>query len=226
MKKTFYTEWCYVLGVVFLAMGTAIMEKAELGVSMVVAPALILYTKLNEIWSFFTFGMAEYLLQFVLIIILTIVMRKFKRSYVLSFVTTIIYGIVLDIFMFCFEILSTDILYLKIAFYVIGLLTTSFAVSLMFKTYISPAVYELFVKEVTTGYNLKMVVVKTTYDCASCIIAILMSFILFGFGNFVGVNIGTIICALVNGLLINTYTKILNKIFEFKDGTKLYKIYN
>lgn len=225
MKKVFYTEWAYILGVTILALGTAIMEKADCGVSMVVAPALILYTKLSEIFSFFTFGMAEYLLQFTLIILLTIVMRKFKISYILSFLTTIIYGIILDCCVFVLSFITVEDMWLRIIFYIVGLFTTALGVALMFHTYISPAVYELFVKEVQEGYELDMFKTKTTYDCVSCVVAIIMSFSLFGFGNFVGVKLGTIVCAFVNGFIISKYSKFLESKFEFRDGTKLHRFY-
>ena len=39
MKRTFSTELAYVLGIVFVAWGVVLMEKADFGVSMVVAPA-------------------------------------------------------------------------------------------------------------------------------------------------------------------------------------------
>ena len=46
-KRVFYCEVAYVLGLVVLAVGTALMEKADFGMSMVVAPAYLLYLKLN-----------------------------------------------------------------------------------------------------------------------------------------------------------------------------------
>ena len=39
MKKRFSSELAYVLGIIFVAMGVVFMEKADFGVSMVVAPA-------------------------------------------------------------------------------------------------------------------------------------------------------------------------------------------
>lgn len=67
-KTVMYTETAYVLGVVILALGTAFMALANFGVSMVVAPAYILYLKISEFLPFFTFGMAEYMLQACLIV--------------------------------------------------------------------------------------------------------------------------------------------------------------
>ena len=57
MKRKLSTELAYVFGIVFVALGVMLMEKADFGVSMVVAPAYLLYRWLSPSWSFFTFGM-------------------------------------------------------------------------------------------------------------------------------------------------------------------------
>lgn len=92
MKKTFYTEAAYVIGLITLALGTAFMERADFGMSMVVAPAYLIYLKVSGFLSWFSFGMAEYCFQAFLIIVLTIVLRRFKRKYLFSFITALIYG--------------------------------------------------------------------------------------------------------------------------------------
>ena len=68
MKRTFSTELAYVFGIVFVALGVVLMEKADFGASMVVAPAYLLYRWLSPVWSCVTFGMAEYCLQAVLLL--------------------------------------------------------------------------------------------------------------------------------------------------------------
>lgn len=47
MKKIFYTELSYVMGIIILSMGTAFMEHAEFGLSMIVAPAYLLHLKIS-----------------------------------------------------------------------------------------------------------------------------------------------------------------------------------
>ena len=97
MKKTvFYTELSYVLGLVIMAFAAAFTEKADFGMSMVVAPAYILHLKVSEFWPWFSFGVAEYVFQGVLVVVTVLVMRKFKLSYLFSFVTAVIYGTLLD----------------------------------------------------------------------------------------------------------------------------------
>ena len=39
MKKTFCCEWAYVAGLVLLVIATALTKRADLGLSMVVAPS-------------------------------------------------------------------------------------------------------------------------------------------------------------------------------------------
>ena len=92
MKRTFSTELAYVFGIVFVALGVVLMEKADFGVSMVVAPAYLLYRWLSPVWSFVAFGMAEYCLQAVLLLAMCLLLR-FRVSYLFSFVTAVVYGL-------------------------------------------------------------------------------------------------------------------------------------
>ena len=48
MKRTFSTELAYVFGIVFVAWGVVLMEKADFGVSMAVAPAYLFRYTLGE----------------------------------------------------------------------------------------------------------------------------------------------------------------------------------
>ncbi|HCG35106.1 MAG TPA: hypothetical protein DER23_02065, partial [Clostridiales bacterium] len=79
MKKTyFYTEISYVCGIIGLALGTALMAKADFGVSMVVAPSYLLYLKLSQMWDFVTFGLTEYIMQALLLLCIIMIRKKFK----------------------------------------------------------------------------------------------------------------------------------------------------
>lgn len=219
-KHVFYTEFAYLLGVLFLALGCALMEAADYGVSMVVAPAYLLYLKLSQSFSFFTFGMAEYTLQAVLLIIMIVILRRFKVSYLFSFVTALLYGFVLDGTMFLVAQIPSETTVSRILFYLCGLLCCAAGVSFMFHTYIEPEVYELIVKEVSARFGWNIHKFKTWYDCISCVVGIVMSFLFFGIGKFEGVKAGTIICAIINGWLISRFTHFFDAHFDFVDGLR------
>ena len=220
-KKVFFSEAAYILGIIVLALGTAMMKQADFGLSMVVAPAYLLHLKISQYVPAFSFGMAEYSLQAVLLIIMSISLRKFKPIYLFSFVTAVIYGFTLDIAIRFVDILPLIGIAGRIIYYLIGMVFCAFGVSLLFHTYISPEVYELFVKEISAKSGADINIIKTVYDCVSCLVAIMLSFAFFGLWHFEGVKLGTIICAFVNGFLIGRFSKMIESIFDFKDALNL-----
>lgn len=222
-KRVFYTEFAYLFGILALAFGVTFMERANFGMSMVVAPAYVLhrYISLLPGMGWFTFGVAEYTLQLALVIALMIIMRKFKVSYLFSFVTAVWYGYLLDLIMWLIPPLAEDALGLRIVFFIAGELFCTLGVSLVFHTYIPPEAYELFVSELAKKTGKPTGTIKWIYDICSCIVAVALSFIFFGFGTFVGVNWGTALCAVINGFIIGWMCKVEDRYFEFKDGLKL-----
>ncbi len=218
MKKRFSSELAYVFGIVFVAFGVVLMEKADFGVSMVVAPAYLLYRWLSPTFGFVTFGMAEYCLQAFLLIVMIAVLHKFRLSFLFSFVTAVVYGFVLDGFMLLGAYLPADRIWMRVVYYVVGMVFCAAGVSAMFHTYISPEVYELFVKEVSSHFGFNINRFKTVYDCTSCLIGVIMSFLAFGLWHFEGVKWGTVVCALVNGWTIGRFSKFYEKHWEFYDS--------
>ncbi|MCQ2567356.1 MAG: DUF6198 family protein [Mogibacterium sp.] len=217
MKKTFYTELAYLVGLTTLALGVALTEYADFGLSMVVAPAYLIHLKISQYFSWFTFGMAEYCFQALLIIILSITMMRLKLKYLFSFVTAFLYGNILDIIMKLMGAVPENIFSLRIIFYILGVIISALGVSFIFHTYVTPEAYELYVKEIADKTKKDIHIVKTIYDCCSCLLAITMSFVFFGFGVFEGVKFGTFLCALINGWLIGKWSKLLEKKFVFQD---------
>lgn len=216
-KKIFYTEWAYVFGLIIMAFAAAFTEKADFGMSMVVAPAYILHLKVSQYLPWFTFGVAEYVFQGLLVLITVLVMKKFKKSYLFSFVTAVLYGTLLDMSMEIIAPLPDEYFAVRVLWYILGTVFCSLAVSLFFHTYISPEAYELIVKELSAKTGCDINKVKTVYDCLSTFLGIVMSFAFFGFGVFEGVKLGTVICAFINGFLIGRFTTFLEKRFEFRN---------
>ena len=214
-KKVFYTEISYILGLVIMAFGAAFTELADFGMSMIVAPAYILHLKVSEVFSWFTFGVAEYCMQGILVLLTAIIVRRFKISYLFSFITALLYGTILDRAIYAVSFCKNDSLGIRILWFVVGSVLCSIAVSLFFHTYISPEAYELIVKEIASKFSININKVKTVYDCVSASLAVVLSFVFFGFGVFRGVGIGTVICALVNGWMIGRISAFLESRYEF-----------
>lgn len=216
MKKPFYTEIAYGLGLFLLALGTAFMERAALGMSMIVAPAYVVYLKIREYLPFFTFGMAEYLVQAVVLVLICLCCRRFRLRYLFSFVTAVIYGLMLDGIMLLLALLPADLMGLRIAYYLVGMLICAAGVAMLFRTYIPPEAYELFSMELSERYGWKISRVKTAYDCVSCALAAGLSLLLFG--RLEGVGWGTLFSTLVNGWLVGRAYELLARRYDFCPG--------
>ena len=218
-KSVFYCEMAYLVGIAVLAFATALMERANLGLSMVVAPAYLVHLKVSEALPFFSFGMAEYGFQAVLLIALTLIMGKGKIGYLLSFATAFFYGLLLDGAIALLGLLPFQGIVWRLVCYGTGLVTCSFAVALLFHTYFPPEAYELFVKELSQKTGLAVGKTKTVYDCCSLLLSVVLSLVFFG--KLVGVQWGTLFCALVNGWLIGRISRFLEEKFDFRDALPL-----
>lgn len=223
-KRVFYCEMAYVVGLIVLALGTAFMERANFGMSMVVAPAYLVHLKVSEVLPYFSFGMSEYVFQAVLLVLLSLVMRRAKRSYLLSFCTAFLYGLILDGVMALIALLPLDGIAWQVFLYVAGMIVCSVGVALLFRSYFPPEAYELFVKELSEKYHMSIGKTKTIYDCCSCALGVILS--LCFFGTFVGVQWGTIVCALINGWMIGRISNWMENNFTFRDALPLRKKLN
>lgn len=235
-KLTFYTEIAYFIGLFFLAFGTALTVYGGFGISMVVAPAYILHLFVSQFLPFFSFGMAEYTLQAIILIVLSLILRKAKWSYLLSFAAAILYGLALDLSTKLTAFLP-QLLALRISVYLIGIVIICASIALLFSAYLPPEAYEMFVKEFAAKFKKPIPAVKVIYDCSSLVIALLLCTILlapFKADSFIGVinsfmacgiSIGTVACAFINGPIIGLFQKLYSKIFVFADGLKLRKYF-
>lgn len=225
-KNKIYEETAYFISIVFLAFAVAMISTTDFGLSMIVSPAYILSQKV----SFLTFGQSEYVIQGIMFIIFCILMKKVKLIYFSSFVSGLIYGAVLDFWQIVIPHFNPDItpvgtlpVALRVVYFVLGVVLTSFSIALCFKVYLYPQIYDFFVKGVSEKFGIKQSKFKTAYDISFLIISVAMSLILFG--EFVGIGIGTLIMAVCNGMIIGFFSKIFDKYFVFEPKFKKFSKY-
>ena len=166
-KKLFHRwgELAFVLGTFFIALGVALMEKGGLGMSMVTSQSNI-----NSLAvPFLTFGMADYMLQGLLLIGYYIIVRRFDWKNILSFFSAFIFGVVLDGIMWVLRDLQAASLIQRILFFAAGMLTNSLGVAFFFQTYLPLQVYELFVTGIVERFGWKLHRVKSCFDMCCCL---------------------------------------------------------
>ena len=208
-KRLKFGELAFVLGTFFIALGNALMTKGGLGMGMVTSQSYIISLGV----PFLTFGMADYMLQGVLLIGYYILVRRFEWRNILSFFSAFIFGVVLDGIIWLMRGIQPTGLFARIPYFIFGLLLNSFGVAVFLKTYLPLQVYELFVTGLVERFGFKLSRAKTGFDLCCCLSSVLLSFAFFG--ELRAVGIGTAICALCSGTLIGIYTRIMDKYMDF-----------
>lgn len=205
-------EGIYVAAAVVLSFATAMMAAADLGMSMVIAPAYIVSMKAAAL----TFGQAEYIVQGMLFILFCVIMGKVKPMYFFSFVSGLVYGAVLDFWRMVIPHFNPERfapgafpLSLRILYFIVGFMLNSLGVALYFKTYFYPQVYEFFVKGVSGRFGIKISSFKIGFDLTCLVIAAVFSWLMLG--RIAGIGPGTVVLAFGNGVLIGMYGKWMER---------------
>ena len=202
-------EVAYLFAIAVMTLGVALMQKADFGLSMIVAPAFML----SEFFGI-SFGTAEFCLQFVLITVMCAVIRRFRLTYYLSFATAVVYGLVLDGFLWLLQAdQPAEGLALRVTLMLLGMAVTAVGVALFFNTYLPACGYDMFVKVVSTHFGISTGKFKIGYDLCSLAVALALSFLFFG--TLRGIGIGTLVCAALNGLLINACSALFRRRVHF-----------
>lgn len=208
-------ELAWILGILLCSLGVCFSAKSGFGVSMVVAPAYVLHCKLSELWAFFSFGVAEYVLQGALILLLCLVLRRFKWKYLLSFGTAVLYGVSLDGWRLLFGGDVYGELWQRCLSCAGGATVTALAIALLLRTYLPQQSYELVVKELSICRGWALGRVKWIYDLSSLGVSILLMLALFGRFDPEMIGAGTLLLTVINTPLITFFGKLLDRFFAF-----------
>ena len=223
VKKSSELLWAF--GVIFVALGVAICSKADLGVSMIAAPAFVVNEAIQHIHSALSVGVTEYIIQGLLLIILCIAVRRFNWRYLLAFAVAVIYGYVLDFFIWLFGGVSFDAVWVRWVMLIIGDAITAFGVACFFRTYLPLQVYELFVSEVSSRFGFNINKTKWSFDLSLLVISVTLAIVLFGdintydwstigYSSFHSIGLGTLVTTTINSPIIAFMGKIADKIFD------------
>lgn len=204
----------WAVGIILTALGTCFAAKSGFGVSMVVAPAYVLHLKVSETLSWFTFGVAEYCVQGLLIIIMIIALRGVRLKYLLSFVTTMIYGQVLDFWRRIFGEEVAGSIPSRVAYAAFGILIVALAIAMMFRTCLPQEAYEMFVKEISGHFGLNINRFKWIFDLSCLAAAIILMLAFFHTFSYNMVGIATLVIAFINAPLIALSGKIIDHFYH------------
>ncbi len=218
------SELLWLLGILFVALGVAICSKADLGVSMIAAPAFVLSEALLPFSSFFSVGVTEYLVQGLMLLLLCLVVRRFNWRYLPAFAVGVIYGYALNFFLWLLRDMELHAVWLRWVLLLVGDGITALGVACFFRTYLPLQVYELFVAELADRFHLNLNKTKWVFDITLLVISITLALTLFGdigsfgfmtigYSSFHSIGLGTLVTTAINSPLIRYAGKLIDRIF-------------
>ena len=217
-------ELLWLLGIIFVAFGVSICSKANLGVSMIAAPAFVISEALMPIWGALNVGVTEYIFQGILLVLLCIIVRSFNWRYLLAFAVAVLYGYVLNLFLWIMGGVEFNTVAMRWIMLIVGDFITAFGVACFFRTYMPLQVYELFVAELTEKFKLNINKTNWIFDISLLVISIILAVTLFGdfssfdwstigHSSFHSIGLGTLVTTAINSPIINLMGKLADRTF-------------
>lgn len=206
-KETTKRYVLFIISLFFSALGVAFTKHGELGVSPISSVANVLSCK----FDFLSIGVWLIIWNCILILGQILILRnKFQLIQLLQIPLSFLFGYFTDIGMWIVSGIPIDLYIVKILMVLAGIIILGFGISLSVIANVIMNSGEAFVKAISDTIHKQFGNVKTAFDVICVVVAILLSLIFFNF-NIIGIREGTIISALLVGVVVKFFTKILHQ---------------
>ena len=204
MKKNLVRRYIvFLFGLFISSLGVAFVTKASLGTSPISSIPYVLSLKFTPTLGAFTI----YFSLFLILLQIIILGKKFNKIDLLQIPVSILFGYFIDISMFLLTWVNSDIYVVKVLYLLIGCVILGFGVYLEVIADVLMLPGESFVRSLTIRFGVDFGITKVCFDASMTVTAGIISFILFNTIN--GVREGTIVAALIVGLIAKFFGKHL-----------------
>lgn len=196
-----------IIGLFFSAVGVAFTKHAELGVSPISSVANVMSCRFDSL----SLGTWLIIWNCVLILGQICVLRKnFQIIQFLQIPLSFLFGWFTDFGMVLVSSIPIHTYPVRLALVIIGVIFLGFGISLSVIANVIMNSGEAFVKAVSDTIHKEFGNVKIAFDVLCVIIALALSLIFFNF-TIVGTREGTVISALLTGIVVNFFSRLLRK---------------
>lgn len=205
-----YNLFIFLLGLTCLSLGVVLVVKSNLGISVAMSVPYVFslyFTKL-------TLGQWNYIVQGFVLILLVIIVKRLTIKYLMSFVVAFLFGMAIDLFNSFLSPIVINTFIGKVGIFILGSIIISIGVAGFIKSSYPILPFDTFVREVSLEKNIKYSKFKTGYDLTSFTVSLTASLIFFR--GIQGLNIGTLVSAIILGSMIGSCLNFMNKHIEGK----------
>lgn len=193
----------FLIGLFINSLGVSFITKANLGTSPISSIPYTLSLGFKPTLGQFTI----YFSVFLILLQILILRKNFQKEQLLQFPVSIIFGYFIDMTMEMLFFLNPTVYPMKIVSLIIGCIILGFGVYLEVLADVVMLPGEAFVKAVSSTFHTEFGITKVCFDATMTITAGIISFVLFK--ELKGVREGTIIAALIVGLIARFFGKQL-----------------
>ena len=197
----------FVISLFFAALGVAFTKSGELGVSPISSVANVLSLRFSAL------SMGTWLIIWNCVLILgqiLILRKKFQPIQLLQVPLSFLFGWFTDLGMWMVSFIPVSSYPVRLVMVVAGIVILGFGISLAVIANVIMNSGEAFVKAVSDTIGKEFGNVKIGFDVLCVILSIVLSLIFFDF-TIVGTREGTIISALLTGVVVKFFSKRLKK---------------
>lgn len=197
----------FIISLFFSALGVAFTKHGELGVSPISSVANLMSCRFTAV----SLGTWLIIWNCVLILGQIFILRKdFQLIQLLQIPLSFLFGWFTDFGMWIVSVIPTNTYMVRLALVCIGIVILGFGVSLSVIANVIMNSGEAFVKAIADTIHKNFGNVKIAFDVMCVILSILLSLLFFDM-KIVGTREGTIISALLTGVVVKFFTRQLKK---------------
>jgi uncharacterized membrane protein YczE len=203
----------FLIGLYINSLGVAMVTKANLGTSPISSIPYV-----GSLRFEFTLGQLTIGFSLILIVLQLLILRKnFKLEHVLQIPVSVLFGYFIDFSMELLGFVQPGSYLTKVAYLVIGCIILGFGVYVEVLANVVMLPGESFVRAVSSTWNLEFGTTKVVFDVSMTVIAAALSFLFFG--TLHGVREGTIVAAILVGMIARAFGNLLSFVPEKLYGT-------
>lgn len=207
----------FIVSLFFSALGVAVTKHGALGVSPISSVANVFSIKFSHI----SLGTFLIVWNCILIAGQIIILRKdFKIVQLLQIPLSFLFGYFTDFGMWCVSSLPVNSYIFQMLFVLTGIFILGFGVSLSVIANVIMNSGEAFVKAISDKSHKNFGNIKIGFDICNVILSLLLSVLLFN-GTIIGAREGTILTAILTGIVVKFFMKLLHTPLEKILSTKV-----
>lgn len=205
-KETIKRYTLFIISLFFSALGVAVTKHGALGVSPISSVANVFSIKFTNI----SLGMWLILWNCILIAGQIMILQKdFKIIQLLQIPLSFLFGYFTDFGMWCISFITVNSYIAQILFVLIGVMILGFGVALSVIANVIMNSGEAFVKAISDKSGKNFGNIKIGFDVCNVILSLILSLLLFN-GAIIGTREGTIVTAILTGIVVKFFIKLLN----------------